>query len=77
MKGFGSIRELESRLGTAACRLSIYRRQEISRCIRPAAYGWAGRTLLFCSELKALHRHPDFRGEIDRGALGRYLDSIE
>jgi asparagine synthase (glutamine-hydrolysing) len=40
---------------------------------KPLYYGWAGRTLLFGSELKALHQHPDFRGEIDRGALTVYL----
>jgi len=40
---------------------------------KPLYYGWAGNTLLFCSELKALHQHPDFRGEIDRGALAVYL----
>ncbi len=40
---------------------------------KPLYYGWAGGTLLFCSELKALHQHPDFRGEIDRGALAVYL----
>lgn len=40
---------------------------------KPLYYGWAGNTLLFCSELKALHQHPDFRGEIDRGALAIYL----
>jgi asparagine synthase (glutamine-hydrolysing) len=40
---------------------------------KPLYYGWAGNTLLFCSELKALHQHPDFRGEVDRGALAVYL----
>jgi asparagine synthase (glutamine-hydrolysing) len=40
---------------------------------KPLYYGWAGHTLLFSSELKALHQHPDFRGEIDRGALAVYL----
>lgn len=40
---------------------------------KPLYYGWAGSTLLFASELKALHHHPDFRGEIDRGALTVYL----
>ena len=40
---------------------------------KPLYYGWAGHTLLFGSELKALHQHPDFRGEIDRGALTVYL----
>jgi asparagine synthase (glutamine-hydrolysing) len=40
---------------------------------KPLYYGWAGRTLLFGSELKAFHQHPDFRGQIDRGALTVYL----
>jgi asparagine synthase (glutamine-hydrolysing) len=40
---------------------------------KPLYYGWAGHTLLFGSELKALLQHPDFRGEIDRGALMVYL----
>jgi asparagine synthase (glutamine-hydrolysing) len=40
---------------------------------KPLYYGWIGQTLLFASELKALHQYPDFRGEIDRGALAVYL----
>ena len=38
---------------------------------KPLYYGWAGRTLLFASELKALHAHPDFAPAIDprRAAL--------
>lgn len=36
---------------------------------KPLYYGWQGSTFLFGSELKALAAHPDFRGEIDRGAL--------
>ena len=40
---------------------------------KPLYYGWAGNTFLFCSELKALHQHPNFRAEIDRGALAAYL----
>ncbi len=40
---------------------------------KPLYYGWAGKTLLFGSELKALQQHPDFRGDIDRGALAVYL----
>ena len=37
---------------------------------KPLYYGWCGDTFLFASELKALHRHPAFDGEIDRDALG-------
>jgi asparagine synthase (glutamine-hydrolysing) len=40
---------------------------------KPLYYGWAGKTLLFGSELKALQQHPDFRGDIDRGAVAVYL----
>ena len=40
---------------------------------KPLYYAWMGRTLLFGSELKALRRHPSFVGEVDRGAVARYL----
>lgn len=40
---------------------------------KPLYYGWAGSSLLFGSELKALRKHRDFRGEVDRGALTLYL----
>lgn len=41
--------------------------------IKPLYYGWAGQTLLFGSELKALRAHPDFQADIDRDALALYL----
>lgn len=41
--------------------------------IKPLYYGWAGKTLLFGSELKALRAHPGFRAEVDRDALALYL----
>ena len=41
--------------------------------VKPLYYGWAGKTLLFGSELKALRAHPDFGGEIDRDALALML----
>ncbi len=37
--------------------------------IKPLYYGWAGKTFLFGSELKALRANPDFIPEIDRNAL--------
>jgi asparagine synthase (glutamine-hydrolysing) len=40
---------------------------------KPLYYGWAGDTLLFGSELKALRAHPSWRGEIDRNALALFL----
>ncbi|HEY7685127.1 MAG TPA: asparagine synthase (glutamine-hydrolyzing) [Gemmatimonadales bacterium] len=40
---------------------------------KPLYYGWMGDTLLFGSELKALHAHPAFRGEIDRNALASFF----
>lgn len=41
--------------------------------IKPLYYGWAGNTLLFGSELRALTVHPNFRAEIDRGAIALLL----
>lgn len=39
---------------------------------KPLYYGIFGGTLLFGSELKALRKHPAWRGEIDRDALALY-----
>jgi len=36
---------------------------------KPLYYGWAGRDLVFGSELKSLRAHPDFDNAIDRRAL--------
>ncbi|MEN1996226.1 MULTISPECIES: asparagine synthase (glutamine-hydrolyzing) [Stenotrophomonas] len=36
---------------------------------KPLYYGWAGETLVFGSELKALWQHPAFDNEVDRDAL--------
>ncbi len=41
--------------------------------IKPLYYGWAGKTFLFGSELKALRIHPDFACEVDRDALALLL----
>jgi asparagine synthase (glutamine-hydrolysing) len=41
--------------------------------IKPLYYGWAGSSFLFGSELRSLRAHPEFRGEIDRGALAKFL----
>jgi len=40
---------------------------------KPLYYGWCGDSFLFGSELKALRQHPDFDRELDRDALGQYL----
>jgi asparagine synthase (glutamine-hydrolysing) len=40
---------------------------------KPLYYGFADKTLLFGSELKALKAHPAWRGAIDRPALGLFL----
>lgn len=36
---------------------------------KPLYFGWAGNTLVFGSELKALRAHPSWQGEIDRDSL--------
>ncbi len=40
---------------------------------KPLYYGWAGRTLVFGSELHALRKHPDFPGTIDPAAVGSMM----
>lgn len=40
---------------------------------KPLYYGRLGGAFLFGSELKALKAHPQFKGEINRGALALYL----
>lgn len=41
--------------------------------IKPLYFGWAGRSVVFASEVKALRCHPHFRPDIDRDALALYL----
>ena len=41
--------------------------------VKPLYYGLSGRTFLYGSELKALRRHPDFVGRVDRDVLSLYL----
>ncbi len=41
--------------------------------VKPLYYGWMGNTFLFGSEMKALQKHPDFKGEIDRDALALFM----
>lgn len=40
---------------------------------KPLYYGWCGDSFLFGSELKALRKHPDFERDLDRDALGQYM----
>jgi asparagine synthase (glutamine-hydrolysing) len=40
---------------------------------KPLYYGWAGKSFIFASELKALREHPDFNSEVNRQALALYL----
>ena len=40
---------------------------------KPLYFGYAGKTFLFASELKALLRHPNFHPEIERAAVASYL----
>ena len=39
---------------------------------KPLYYGWAGTSFVFASELKAFHKHPAFRPDVDRDALAAY-----
>lgn len=55
------------------------RREQVLHLVRdrigekPLYYGWVGDAFLFGSELKALRAHPDWQGEIDRGALALFM----
>lgn len=40
---------------------------------KPLYYGWAGRTLLFGSELKALAANPAFDADVDRSSIALFL----
>jgi len=40
---------------------------------KPLYYGWSNGVFLFGSELKALKKHPAFNDEIDRAALGQFI----
>jgi asparagine synthase (glutamine-hydrolysing) len=60
--------------------LAVWDRKE--RCLwlardrvgkKPLYYGWCKNSFLFGSELKALRKHPDFDQELDRDALGQYM----
>jgi len=40
---------------------------------KPLYYGWSGPVFLFGSELKALTKHPDWRGDVDPDAVAAFL----
>lgn len=40
---------------------------------KPLYYGWQGNTLLFGSELKALHAHPAFLADVDQNSVATFL----
>lgn len=40
---------------------------------KPLYYGWQNGTFIFASELKAMRRHQDFQGDIDRNSLALYF----
>ncbi len=40
---------------------------------KPLYYGWMNGSFLFGSELKALRRHPDWSGDLDRDVLANFL----
>lgn len=40
---------------------------------KPLYIGWAGEVLLFASELKAFHAHPDFKPTLNKQALSLYM----
>lgn len=40
---------------------------------KPLYWGWAGRALVFGSELKALRQHPEFSRDVCRDALAQFL----
>ncbi len=74
VSAWGVTRALERSVGMFA--ISLYDKKE--RCLylardrfgeKPLYFGWAGRDLLFGSELKALRQHPRFDPPIERSAL--------
>lgn len=40
---------------------------------KPLYIGWAGQNLVFASELKAFHAHPEFKKEVNRNSLALYM----
>lgn len=42
---------------------------------KPLYIGWAGNDLSFASELKSLKAHPDFKAQLNKSALGGFIDT--
>ncbi len=40
---------------------------------KPLYVGWAGKSLIFASELKAFHAHPDFTPAVDRNVAAQFM----
>ena len=40
---------------------------------KPLYYGWLGKSFVFASELRALRRHPEWHGDIDRNSLESFM----
>lgn len=75
---FGIVATLRRCVGMFA--LALFDRQALSLTLardrageKPLYYGRQGNAFLFGSELKALQKHPAFRGSIDRGAIALFL----
>jgi asparagine synthase (glutamine-hydrolysing) len=73
---------VEKTLQTTAGMFALALWDRVERCLilardrigeKPLYYGWSNGTFLFASELKALEAYPDWRGEIDRGALALFM----
>ncbi|GAB0150785.1 asparagine synthase (glutamine-hydrolyzing) [Marinobacterium sp. BA1] len=71
---WGIEKTLQSTVGMFA--LALWDKQEQQLTLardrlgeKPLYWGWCGSALLFGSELKALKAYPDFKAEVDRGAL--------
>jgi asparagine synthase (glutamine-hydrolysing) len=78
---WGVKRALERSVGMFA--ISLYDKKE--RCLylardrfgeKPLYFGWAGRDLVFGSELKALRQHPAFDNAVDRQALRLFASRL-
>jgi len=78
IESFGVQETLKRAVGMFA--LAVWDRETASLTLardrlgeKPLYYGWQGSSLLFGSELKALARHPAFRGDVDDSALASFL----